>query len=77
MILTQTRDFIRQHGRVSTSDLALHLQVESSQVPKLVAPWIGKGQVREILGTGHACSGCGGCRQTSNPIYEWVESTAD
>lgn len=69
MILSQLRQFIKQRGRVSLDELAIHFDGDKSAIEGMVDVLKTRGIVLEL-----GCGGCGGsktCSVSGPKIYAW------
>ncbi|MEZ5534104.1 MAG: FeoC-like transcriptional regulator [Thiolinea sp.] len=72
MMLGHIRDYLRQRGSASLSDVAVHFNIAPDTAKFALNYWQKKGKIREQAST---CSsgGCGdSCSGGSSPVYEWV-----
>lgn len=74
MILTEIRDYLKQHGQVSVMDIAYRFEVEPEVIRSMVAKWINKGMVEEFDVLTQKCKGCTKCDDKKNEIYRWTAS---
>ena len=75
MLLTDVKAYLIRHKRATTAEIAAHCGVEGSALAGMLAHWIRKGMVREVVAqTGRTCGGCTGCASAADPIYEWTGS---
>ncbi len=71
MILTQLRDYLKNHGQAPLQDMALTFQIDQEALKPMLEHWIKKGKV-EKLPEGTACQGCSKCTPQSVEIYRWI-----
>ena len=71
MILSDIRNYLRERGQASLSDLALHFDSEPDAVRGMLAIWLRKGRVRSFR-LGQSCGGCTQCDPAANEVYQWV-----
>jgi hypothetical protein len=75
MILTDVRDYLKQHGQAPLRDMALVFGMEQDTLRPLIEQWIAKGKVTK-LPQGTACGGgCSSCAPQDIEIYQWVNSS--
>lgn len=72
MILSELRDYLAEHGRVSLVDIANRFDADADALRGMLATLERKGRVRKLpLGT--SChSACCKCDQAAPELYEWV-----
>ena len=72
MILSELRDYLQQHGKVSLADLVNHFGVEADALRGMLNLWINKGYVQKLP----LASGCGTqccqCDPTLTELYQWL-----
>jgi putative ferrous iron transport protein C len=74
MILADLREYLRDKGRASLSDLVLHFGVDPHALRGMLGKWIHKGRVRLSTPGGTACgTTCCQCDPLLTEIYEWVD----
>ena len=73
MILSDIRDYLRQRGQASLSDIALHFDSEPDAIRGMLDTWVRKGRVVKLDG-GSACGGCNQCDAAANEVYQWVSA---
>jgi putative ferrous iron transport protein C len=73
-MLSQTKQLLRERGRLSLRELAVHFQMTPDAVQPMMAILVAKGQVREIRasGCGDSCGGCACTSQADMVVYELV-----
>ncbi|RMG31223.1 MAG: sugar metabolism transcriptional regulator [Gammaproteobacteria bacterium] len=71
MILTELRDYLREHGQASLQDMAVRFDMDASALRGALEHWIRKGKVRR-LPPGTPCSGCTSCAPDTVELYAWV-----
>jgi putative ferrous iron transport protein C len=73
MILSELRDYIQLHQRVSLSDLVQHFKIEQSAIRQMLQKWVSKGKIRVVAAGGSQCgTSCCQCDPSITEIYEWV-----
>lgn len=71
MILSQAKEYLRQHSRASVVDMAQGLDATPEALKGMLAILERKGLVRR-LPAGTTCSGCCKCDPNAAELYEWV-----
>jgi predicted ArsR family transcriptional regulator len=73
MILGDIRDYLRQRGSASLSDVAIHFDIAPDAAQFALHYWQKKGKVREQAAS-CGSGGCGdSCSGTKSATYEWVK----
>jgi predicted ArsR family transcriptional regulator len=73
MILSELRDYLKQHQRVSLADLVNHFNVNADALRGMLNKWITKGNVR-VMPTQSGCgTSCCKCDPSLVELYEWIE----
>ena len=71
MILSELRDYLKQHRRASLLDMANRFDTDPEALRGMLEMWVSKGQVVKLPAA--SCdSGCGKCDSAHMEIYEWV-----
>lgn len=71
MKLGEIRNYIKQRGDSSLTDVATHFDISQEAAKFAIEYWIKKGKVKA---QGAACgSSCGGCG-SSGESYQWVKN---
>jgi hypothetical protein len=73
MILSDIRNYLRERGQASLSDVALHFDSEPDAVRGMLDIWVRKGRLLKLDGGGN-CGGCNQCDPAANEVYQWVGS---
>ena len=75
MMLGEIRNYVKQRGTASLSDIALHFDIAPDTVRFAIDYWQRKGKIREQAAASCGSGGCGGCSSNSAPkaLYEWVK----
>ena len=73
MILSDIRNYLRQRGQASLSDIALHFDSDPDAIRGMLDTWVRKGRVVKLDG-GSACGGCNQCDAAANEVYQWVSA---
>ncbi len=72
MILSELRDYLKEHKRVTLNELVIHFDIDPDALRGMIAKWISKGKVRP-LPVGKGCgSTCHKCDPTLTEFYEWI-----
>jgi alpha-tubulin suppressor-like RCC1 family protein len=74
MILSQVRDYLKQRGQCTLSDIALHFDSDADAVRGMLDVWIKKGKVEKRSATGSCGTSCQSCDPASTEVYIWHES---
>jgi putative ferrous iron transport protein C len=71
-MLTDTKQLLRERGRLSLRELAVHFRMTPDAVQPMMDLLVAKGQVTEIRasGCGDSCDGCGCTSQADMIVYE-------
>ena len=73
MILTQVRDYLKQHRQAPLKDMALTFNMDQQALKPLIEHWIAKGKV-EKMPAGTGCQGgCTSCAPETIEIYSWID----
>jgi len=73
MILADIRDYLKQRGACTLSDIALHFDADADAVRGMLAVWIKKGKVEYRAATASCGSTCQSCDPATTELYVWVE----
>lgn len=74
MILSELRNYLREHQRVALIDIAHHFDTNADALRGMLTTLECKGRVRK-LPSGSICGGgCSKCDPASTEIYEYVTS---
>ncbi len=76
MILSQVRDYLKQRGQCTLSDIALHFDTDASAVRGMLDIWIKKGKVEKRSATTSCGTSCQSCDPATTEVYTWSESKA-
>jgi hypothetical protein len=75
VILSDLRDYLKQHQRVALSDLMLHFHIEADALRGMLEKWIRKGKVKKISPDSTVCgTSCCKCDPALTELYEWLDS---
>jgi putative ferrous iron transport protein C len=73
MILSDLKNYLKEHKRVALVDLANRFSMEPDALRGMLGKWINKGKVRK-LDSGTRCGdGCCQCDPAQIELYEWVD----
>jgi hypothetical protein len=78
MALIDIKNYLRQHGQASLTDLSHHFRAEPGAVRAMLEHWQRKGkvvQVQAVSACGKTCAGC--CSAPAPEIYRWQEAGVD
>lgn len=75
MILSQIRDYLKQRGQCTLSDIALHFDTDADAVRGMLDIWLRKGKVEKRSATASCGSSCQSCDPAATEVYYWVEPT--
>jgi len=73
MILSEIKQYLMKHKRVTLGDLARHFDIEPEAMKGMLGQWIRKGKVIKSdvqAGCGKTCGKC--CDGTAMEIYAWT-----
>lgn len=73
MILSEIKQYLMKHKRVTLGDLACHFDAEPEAMKGMLGQWIRKGNVlklNQMAGCSKACGKC--CDGATLEIYEWT-----
>ena len=74
MILSQVRDYLKQRGQCTLSDIALHFDTDADAVRGMLDIWIKKGKVIKRSATDSCGTSCQSCDPATTEVYLWLES---
>ena len=77
MILAEIRDYLKQRGLCTLSDIALHFDSDADAVRGMLDVWIRKGKVEKRLATDSCGTRCQSCAPETTEVYLWRESNSD
>lgn len=77
MILSQVRDYLKQRGQCTLSDIALHFDTDADAVRGMLDVWIRKGKVEKRSATASCGSSCQSCDPAATEIYSWHENNGN
>jgi len=73
MILSDIRDYLKQRGQCTLSDIALHFDSDADAVRGMLDVWIRKGKVEKSTATASCGTRCQSCDPAATEIYSWHE----
>jgi hypothetical protein len=73
MILSDLRQYLKQHSTVALIDLVNHFHVDAEALRGMLSRWISKGNVRKVSKDGACGTSCCKCDPALTELYEWVE----
>ena len=76
MILSQVRDYLKQRGQCSLSDIALHFDTDADAVRGMLDVWTRKGKVEKHAATASCGTSCQSCDSASTEIYSWCDNNS-
>ena len=71
MILSEIRNYLKEHGRAAVYDLAQAFDAETDAIRGMLSEWERRGKVRRLPGGTPCGGGCCKCDPASVEIYEW------
>jgi hypothetical protein len=74
MILSQVRDYLKQRGQCTLSDIALHFDTDANAVRGMLDIWIKKGKVEKRSATASCGTSCQSCDPAATEVYVWSEA---
>lgn len=77
MILAEVRDYLKQRGLCTLSDIALHFDSDADAVRGMLEVWIRKGKVEKSLATDSCGTSCQSCDPATTEVYLWCEKNTD
>ncbi len=73
MILADIRDYLKQRGQCTLSDIALHFDSDADAIRGMLEIWIRKGKVEKSAATASCGSSCQSCEPAATEVYLWCE----
>jgi len=73
MILSNIRDYLKQRGQCTLSDIALHFDTDADAVRGMLDVWIRKGKVQRRSATDSCGTSCQSCDPAATEVYSWCE----
>ena len=77
MILSEVRDYLKQRGQCTLSDIALHFDIDPDAVRGMLEVWMRKGKVEKLSATGSCGTSCNSCEPAATEIYVWRDFKID
>ena len=74
MILANIRDYLKQRGQCTLSDIALHFDTDADAVRGMLDVWIRKGKVKKSSATDSCGTSCQSCDPAATEVYSWCEN---
>ena len=74
MILANIRDYLKQRGQCTLSDIALHFDTDADAVRGMLDVWIRKGKVKRRSATDSCGTSCQSCDPAATEVYSWNEN---
>jgi len=74
MILSQVRDYLKQRGQCTLSDIALHFDTDADAVRGMLDIWIRKGKVERTSATSSCGTSCQACDPAATEVYSWCDN---
>jgi len=74
MILSEVRDYLKQRGQCTLSDIALHFDTDADAVRGMLGIWIKKGKVEKRSATASCGTSCQSCDPATTEVYIWSEA---
>ena len=74
MILSQVRDYLKQRGQCTLSDVALHFDADTDAVRGMLDIWVKKGKVEKSSATASCGTSCQSCDPATTEVYTWCEA---
>ena len=74
MILSEVRNYLKQRGQCTLSDIALHFDTDANAVRGMLDIWIKKGKVTRHTATESCGTSCQSCDPAATEVYSWCET---
>ncbi|MFV9616226.1 MAG: FeoC-like transcriptional regulator [Gammaproteobacteria bacterium] len=74
MILADIRDYLKQRGQCTLSDIALHFDSDADAVRGMLDIWVKKGKVEKRSATASCGTSCQSCDPATTEVYIWSEA---
>jgi len=74
MILSQVRDYLKERGQCTLSDVALHFDIDADAVRGMLDIWIRKGKVEKSSATASCGTSCQSCDPAATEVYSWCDN---
>jgi predicted transcriptional regulator len=73
MILADIRNYLKQRGQCTLSDIALHFDVDADAVRGMLDVWVRKGKVEKRSATDSCGTSCQSCDPATTEVYLWCD----
>ena len=73
MILSEIRDYLKQRGQCTLSDISLHFDTDADAMRGMLDVWIKKGKVIKQSATSSCGTSCQSCDPAATEIYIWQD----
>ncbi len=70
MILSDLKNYVKEHQQVSLRDAALHFDVEPDAMKGMLEFWISKGKIKKYSSES-ICGGCSCSQKEEQELYLW------
>lgn len=77
MILSDIRNYLKQRGQCTLSDIALHFDTDADAIRGMLELWIRKGKIVKRSATTSCGTSCQSCDPAATEVYSWRESHAE
>lgn len=77
MILSQVRDYLKERGQCTLSDVALHFDTDADAVRGMLDIWIRKGKIEKSSATDSCGTSCQSCDPAATEVYSWCENKSE
>ena len=74
MILSDIRDYLKQRGQCTLSDIALHFDTDADAIRGMLDIWVRKGKVEKVSATESCGTSCQSCDPATTEVYIWSET---
>ncbi len=74
MILSDIKQYLKQRGSASLSDISLHFDTDPDAMRGMLDQWIRKGKVTKQSAKATCGSGCNRCGLEGTEVYRWIET---
>lgn len=75
MILSELKEYLKQNGQVSLSDVAVRFDISESAAQGMLEHWERKGLIRQVEHEACRCScgrKCASCPMNCSKTYQWT-----
>lgn len=73
MLLSDVKNYLRNHRRVLLVDLANRFDMEPDALRCMLQKWVSKGRLRRVSADTGCAQGCCKCDPATLEFYEWLE----